>query len=1021
MANTVTNTYTERKQPWNSCTYCNSVHFNQLQEFIRHLRDKHCTQEGGSFVCRYGENSVCCSLPVEGVNDADYEHHVYKDHAFPLSSNNVNKNTFQKNKTVEAARVRKVSPNTMSLQTKAEQDAHDEKWTTCTAAQNLPAVLNDPGRGKQKDFFTKTWGESFVEVTDIPGPHYLPNITLQHFQPYLKKMAKRHRKHTRMNSAIPKSDPGAELLQHFPNLRIGQKHIERNKYDISAIPKIFLEPNFNLNNLETFNAVFPHLAKSSATDLHVSVKEASKATSVTDQSQSNNSAKLLQEKLTHYLDIIEMQIAQQVAQKSEAFFHSMTSHDTLMEQLAQTISVVKNLREKIGSIDKALVKDSLTIIKSERIRRNYVEVHEKLKLMATVLQTQSTIQLLLSTPDYVAALELIYTTQDLLAHDLAGIHSFRHLSSELNEMIKVIGTLMSGEFKRYATADLNRPLLESENQVLEGDKLSCIVLGMLRSGCFDFVDSYRQETISAIQAAIKQAMIEIVSNSETANQRITGDCSLDDQLKALAVEEWTLLLKNATTALCRLVRRVKKACDVMQQAVDASAGKLSTDIQNDSDASDTNIPVMSSDCFLSAEDHEHVSRNLRQLLSSTCQYTQERCAQLLSSKTIIWPEEKYYSTLIESNSTISPHWLAERATLMQLTELSQHVDLLSEECEAICPDTPTSYLRSAFKSQATKFMQRFHYERMTKLSLILESETWRQAEVPVEFQQLLNQISDSGKFYLSREEIEKLMSESGRKPADVLFVGEEKFAVVGTVLMLVNIASEYCVRAEEMPLSAPSLLRYLSELLQTFNSRSCQLVLGAEAVSDKTGLKKITSTNLVLVLRALQLVLWLIPHIRLHFQSLSPEPFRMTVLDAVTQQIKTHVRDVQSKLLSIMGPLVASELRLWEAKPPVPSKAFQNICKHLRKLHEAVSGILPENQTHDLYRSINCAFKDALRDHLTRMNIVNNGGPQHGLVTSELIFYLEDLKRIRALPEDELSLEAMADIWIPKQTLIISR
>lgn len=51
--------------------------------------------------------------------------------------------------------------------------------------------------------------------------------------------------------------------------------------------------------------------------------------------------------------------------------------------------------------------------------------------------------------------------------------------------------------------------------------------------------------------------------------------------------------------------------------------------------------------------------------------------------------------------------------------------------------------------QATKFMQRFHYERMTKLSLILESETWRQAEVPVEFQQLLNQISESGVFSIT--------------------------------------------------------------------------------------------------------------------------------------------------------------------------------------------------------------------------------------------------------------------------------
>lgn len=42
----------------------------------------------------------------------------------------------------------------------------------------------------QKDFFTKTWGDSFVEVSDIPGPRYLPHITLENFQAYLKKTAK---------------------------------------------------------------------------------------------------------------------------------------------------------------------------------------------------------------------------------------------------------------------------------------------------------------------------------------------------------------------------------------------------------------------------------------------------------------------------------------------------------------------------------------------------------------------------------------------------------------------------------------------------------------------------------------------------------------------------------------------------------------------------------------------------------------------------------------------------------------
>lgn len=85
-----------------------------------------------------------------------------------------------------------------------------------------------------------------------------------------------------------------------------------------------------------------------------------------------------------------------------------------------------------------------------------------------------------------------------------------------------------------------------------------------------------------------------------------------------------------------------------------------------------------------------------------------------------------------------------------------------------------------------------------------------------------------------------------------------------TVLMLVDIVSEYCVHALE--LKGEGLLRHLSELLVQFNARCYRLMLAGEAVSERTGLRKITSTNLALLLRALQLVLWLIPHVNLHFQ-----------------------------------------------------------------------------------------------------------------------------------------------------------
>jgi predicted exporter len=52
--------------------------------------------------------------------------------------------------------------------------------------------------------------------------------------------------------------------------------------------------------------------------------------------------------------------------------------------------------------------------------------------------------------------------------------------------------------------------------------------------------------------------------------------------------------------------------------------------------------------------------------------------------------------------------------------------------------------------------------------------------------------------------------------------------------------------------------------------------------------------------------------------------------------------------------------------------------RHLTKLHEAVSNILPEIQVQDIYRTVNKTFKDKLREQLVKMNVVNNGGPQHG-------------------------------------------
>eukprot|EP00080_Pristionchus_pacificus_P014630 PDM74650.1 hypothetical protein PRIPAC_42006 [Pristionchus pacificus] len=63
------------------CSYCSSkTEYYDASEFGRHLRVAHSTKEGGSFVCKYGENGVCPHFPPEGVSDYDYEAHLRKFH-----------------------------------------------------------------------------------------------------------------------------------------------------------------------------------------------------------------------------------------------------------------------------------------------------------------------------------------------------------------------------------------------------------------------------------------------------------------------------------------------------------------------------------------------------------------------------------------------------------------------------------------------------------------------------------------------------------------------------------------------------------------------------------------------------------------------------------------------------------------------------------------------------------------------------------------------------------------------------
>lgn len=367
--------------------------------------------------------------------------------------------------------------------------ADQHRWTIYHSKVNLPAALNDPRLAKREsDFFTKTWGLDFVDTEVIPS-FYLPQISKEHFTIYQQEISQREKIHERCKTICPPKDTFDRTLLHTH---------DKSRTDLEQVPKIFMKPDFALDDSLTFNSVLPWSHFNTAGG---------------KGSRDAASSKLLQEKLSHYLDIVEVNIAHQISLRSEAFFHAMTSQHELQDYLKKTSQAVKMLRDKIAQIDKVMCEGSLHILRLALTRNNCVKVYNKLKLMATVHQTQPTVQVLLSTSEFVGALDLIATTQEVLQQELQGIHSFRHLGSQLCELEKLIDKMMIAEFSTYSHSDLNRPL-EDDCQVLEEERLVSLVFGLLKQRKLSFLEIYGEEMIITAKNIIKQCVINKVSQIE---------------------------------------------------------------------------------------------------------------------------------------------------------------------------------------------------------------------------------------------------------------------------------------------------------------------------------------------------------------------------------------------------------------------------------------------------------------------------------------------------------------------------
>nr|XP_027189277.1 vacuolar protein sorting-associated protein 54, chloroplastic isoform X2 [Cicer arietinum] len=813
------------------------------------------------------------------------------------------------------------------------------------AIQSLSSILNNP-----------------LSSTTISSPEFSPivstksasEVTRSDFIPYLSTVSDPFhrfddiRKHSTKEISADVDGAGEALVAC-----------------LREVPSLYFKEDFRLEEGATFRAACPF------------------------STFSENA--VLQEKLSQYLDVVELHLVKEISLRSSSFFEAQGQLQDLNAKIVEGCARIRELKDTVRLIDSDLVDSARQIQQLNGTRINLLALQQKLRLILYVNQALSALKLLVASADCAGALDVTDDLQHLLDGDeLTGLHCFRHLRDHVTGFIESINSILSAEFIRAslhdaaesdviilskAKARASLPMngkddevkLEEEEEITNfKDSLLPTVIGLLRTAKLPSVLRIYRDTLTGdMKSAIKTAVAELLpvlaargSESEffSGDRAVDSDgggASLASKLRSLSSDCFVHLLSAIFMIVqAHLVRaaEVKKAiewilsnCDG-HYAFDSVAaaiahGAAAAEISQESEVHGTTfLPysqqrnVAKGASFqgkaIDAVSSSNMSKNFRadvlrenaEAVFAACDAAHGRWAKLLGVRAVLHPRLK----------------LQEFLTIYNIT----HEFITATE--KIGGRLGYS-IRGTLQSQAKAFVDFQHDSRMSKIKAVLDQETWVEIDVPDEFQSIINMLFSSDALTSenlngveednsisyhdvatnndalpmaeigqsnAEQHVEQTDStEESKKPnrghsksvesistekdlkksaSQALFYKGVGYHMVNCGLILLKMLSEYIDMNNLLPTLSSEVVHRVAEILKFFNTRTCQLVLGAGAM-QVSGLKSITSKHLALASQVISFIHAIIPEIR-QILFLKVQETRKSLLlseiDRVAQMIK---------------------------------------------------------------------------------------------------------------------------------------
>lgn len=689
---------------------------------------------------------------------------------------------------------------------------------------------------------------------------------------------------------------------------------------LSTIPTVYFDEAFHLENPRTFDVVSE---RSEVIRPPSSGKDSSSAAAAPRKALATNA--ILQEKLSWYMDTIEVHLINSISTASTTFFTALGSLKELHSEAAESVERIGALREELEALDEEVATNGLLIAQKRRRQENLRQLNDAVCQLRHIVDGVGKCESLVDAGEVDKALSHIDSLEKLIAgereetdgseplgielRDLRGASALQAVNQDLNTLRFRVGKAYESQFASVLLGDLRRHtesvsttdiLLRWSNAASRSrgghsrspsifptyltatEELKAQLMpnmkGLHRAKyVVTAAMAYRDTVLREIRNLIRRPL---PSSSDDDNESMLSvstasgsrhmssqekSANLARNLRALDAEDAEeLLIKiyvGVTETLRRLTTQVKVLLDIASSLSDAP-----------------NADGIKSPPARSPVTSPRPDRYVSNPMAAADIELQEELHKSLDINTLLTQAVDIANEKIVKVLKVR----AEQTTHLPLDFFLRYFTLnlyFANECEAISGRSGTS-LKTVVNGHIKEFVQRNRDAEMQKLAQGMESDQWNAKDFTDSSSQLLNLIlgsstqdasvwTENNKIWIPYRDIEKL--EPTTEPSETngtskdktrsAAIESEKFILPNSAILCLNGMGNFLHLIAGIPSMTTDVASSLISYLQLFNSRCTQLILGAGATRS-AGLKNITTKHLALASQALAFIATLVPHIR---------------------------------------------------------------------------------------------------------------------------------------------------------------